>query len=226
MASLDHSPEEIQLSDFKIPPSARMTEEEFVAWCDEDTRTEWVDGDVVMMAPANYEHTKTSHWLASVMTSFAEHFDLGEVLPDFQIRLGNQRRRRGPDISFVSKERKEIIQRTHVEGAPDLAVEVVSPDSVARDWREKYLEYEAAGVREYWVVDPMVQRVEAYALTQFSASEGATPSPRYRRIEEKQGIITSTVLPGFAIQTAWLWPETRPTTLEALRQLSVLGAGE
>lgn len=43
-------------------------------------------------------------------------------------------------------------------------MEIVSPDSVARDWREKYFEYQRAGVREYWVLDPLVPTIEAYTL--------------------------------------------------------------
>jgi Uma2 family endonuclease len=227
MASRDQSLDDPQFSDFKVSSPERMSEDEFVAWCNEDTHAEWIDGDVVMMTPANYEHTLTCHWLASVMSSFAEHHDLGVVLPDFRVRLRKQRRHRSPDIAFVSKDRMRILEPTHVEGAPDLVVEIVSPDSVARDWREKYLEYEAAGVREYWVIDPMARRAEVYALTDDRAAE-AQPSTtaRYRRVEEKDGVVASTVLPGFALRVAWLWPTTRPKALEALKQLGVLGPSD
>ncbi|RME45672.1 MAG: Uma2 family endonuclease, partial [Caldilineae bacterium] len=90
---------------------------------------------------------------------------------------------------------------------------IVSPESVARDWREKYLEYEAAGVREYWVVDPMAERVEAYALSD---------EQRYTLLPEKEGRIESRLLPGFFLQPAWLWQETLPNPLEILKTLGVL----
>ena len=85
------------------------------------------------------------------------------------------------------------------------------PDSVSRDWREKYLDYESAGVREYWVIDPNAQRVEAYALN----SEN-----RYLRINEKDDKIASTVLSGFYLRPSWLWQQPLPLTATILREIA------
>jgi len=200
-----------------------MTEEEFVAWCDEDTRAEWVDGEVVMMSPMNDPHSDVVGWLGSLLRIFVEQHDLGVVRPEMQTRLAKLRRRRVPDLWFVAKDRVGLIHRTHLEGPPDWAVEIVSPDSEARDWREKYLDYEAAGVREYWVIDPASNHMEAYALGA-EESQAAEPAvKRYRRLPEDHGVIASVVLPGFRMRVAWLWPETRVKVLEALSQLGVQG---
>src|SRR5689334_11489142 len=64
---------------------------------------------------------------------------------------------------FISETNRGRIRRTVVEGAPDLIVEIVSPDSQNRDRRDKYLEYGDAGVREYWLIDPLSQTLDAYA---------------------------------------------------------------
>lgn len=50
----------------------RMTEEEFLAWCDQDTRAEWVDGEVVMMAPVSDPHSDLVGWLGSLLRIFVE----------------------------------------------------------------------------------------------------------------------------------------------------------
>src|SRR5215510_13117158 len=144
-----------------VTPHLRMTEEEFVTWCDEDIKAEWVDGEVIMPSPANLKHVDLAGFLNLILRMFVTSRGLGVVYgPELQVRFASLRRRRVPDLLFVSTERMSILKATEVDGAPDLIVEIVSPDSPARDWREKYLEYEAAGVREYWVADPMSRSEE------------------------------------------------------------------
>ena len=197
-----------------VTPHLRMTEEEFVAWCDEDTKAEWVDGEVIMPSPANLKHVDLAGFLNLVFRVFVTSRGLGVVYgPELQVRFADLRRRRVPDLLFVSTERTGILKNTEVEGAPDLIIEIVSPDSLARDWREKYLEYEATGVREYWVVDPMSQHFEGYTL----GTDG-----HYTLIEEKNGVVSSIVLPGFFLKPTWLWQEPLPNPLDILRELSVL----
>ncbi len=196
-----------------IETSFHMTEDEFVAWCDEDTKAEWVNGEIIAASPSSLEHVNLAGWLNIVMRLFAEHFERGWVYgPEFQIRFEAQHLRRVPDILFVSKEHADIIRPNHVEGAPDLVIEIVSPDSVVRDWREKYLEYEAAGVREYWVIDPEYRRVEAYTLD---------ADHKYTRIEAQDNALHSLTLTGFYLQPDWLWRAPLPNPLEILKGLGV-----
>lgn len=220
MASTQHVADDAWPADFvaKTAPPGKMTEEEFVAWCGDDTRAEWVDGEVIVMSPQNDIHGDLCDWLISVSKPFVEKHDLGKMRSVHQVRLPIGRRR-DPDLLFVAKDRLHLWKPTYVDGSPDLIFEVVSPDSVARDWREKYLEYQSSGVKEYWIVDPLAEAVEAYILepAQAPAGEG-----KYRRIEERDGILRSVVLPGFFVHTRWLWPATRPLVLDALRELGVI----
>lgn len=209
--------------EFHLRPG-QMTEEQFVAWCRSETRAEWVNGEVVMMTPANVEHCDLAIWLACVLRAFAEEHGLGVVQSEVQIRGGSPPSRRVPDLLFLARDRMSLLRETHVDGMPDLIVEIVSPDSPARDWRDKYLEYEAHGVREYWVLDPGHKIVEVYALqTPAESTEGVPAKAAYRRVDEDQDAIRSTVLAGLVIPKAWLWTPARPKVIEALRSLGLLG---
>ncbi len=206
----------------RTPSRLRMTEDEFVAWCDEDVKAEWVDGEVIVHSPASTRHVRLAKFLLKVLDDFVAYHDLGEALgPELQIRLGALRRRRVPDILFVAKARLAIIQTNHIEGAPDLVMEIVSPDSPARDWRDKYLEYEAAGVREYWVIDPLAEQMEAYALGEDGHYARIDETERLRAFG-KDDAIHLTVLPGFYLKPAWLWQDPLPKVVEVLRELKVV----
>jgi Uma2 family endonuclease len=199
--------------DVKPHPGRRMTEKEFVEWVDDKTPAEWVDGEVIIMPPANDDHDDFIHWLRYVLQDFVDARDLGRVKgPEFTARFGRHRRRRIPDILFVAKSREQIITRNHVEGPPDLIMEVVSPESTSRDWRDKYFDYEKAGVREYWIIDRNARQVEVYAL-------GKTG--KYALIKESKGKIHSLVLPGFYLRVQWLLGPAIPNRRAVLRELGV-----
>jgi Uma2 family endonuclease len=213
MSTLREPDAEIKLDDLPPAPNGPMTEEEFLAWCPEGVRAEWVDGRVVIMSPESTRHNFLGRFLIFAMTGFTRKHSLGEILClTAAVRLGAQRRVRGPDIIFVAKERLHLIQSGCFEGAPDLAVEIVSPSSESRDWREKYQDYEAAGVREYWIIDPRNEHMGVYGLS----SEGT-----FQLIHEREGRVDSEVLPGFFLKSAWLWQDPLPSELDILRELGV-----
>lgn len=190
-------------------PAMRMTEDEFVAWCDEDTRAEWVDGEVVVMSQASTIHNRLTRFLLSLLEDFVAERGLGEAFgSDLSVRILSKRRL--PDVLFVANDRQDRLREKHLEGAPNLVFEVVSEDSVDRDWRDKYLEYQAAGVDEYWVIDPLYKRIEAYAL-----SDDRT----YHPIPPADGKLASRAVPGFYLRPEWLWQEPLPKVPGVLREL-------
>lgn len=194
---------------YKPPPEGKISEEEFLAWCNEDVKAEWVDGQVIVMSPANVQHVNLTSFLISLMRIWVEDRDLGAVFGlELMTRL-SPRSRRVPDLVFVAKDRLENLRRNHLEGPPDLAIEVVSPDSLVRDWREKYLDYQSAGLREYWVIDPANQRVEAYRLV-----GGA-----YQEIVPDHGRVDSSVLAGFYLRDEWLWRAELPKVRDVLNEI-------
>ena len=195
-------------------PGVHVTERQFVErYFHEDLNVEWVNGEVFGSPPASFEHIHLNLWLLHLIGDFVVHHDLGEVVGiEFQMRLAKVPSRRNPDVMFVSKANASIIQPTYLDGPADLAMEIVSPDSVARDWRDKYVEYEKSGVREYWLIDPAQQRCEAYSLAR---------KKKYALLKEDDGRIFSKVLRGLYIRPVWLWQSPRPRLLTILKELGV-----
>jgi Uma2 family endonuclease len=196
-------------------PPLRMTEDEFEAWCmaGEDRRAEFVDGEVVLMSPVSIDHHDIHAFLATLLRVYLDLRPGGKLLfGDFMVRL-RPGLRRVPDLHYVLPENEARIHRTRIEGATDAAFEVVSADSIDRDYRQKYAEYEAAGVREYWVIDPRHERVRLHRLT---------PAGVYQSVEEVEGRLTSEVIEGFWLKAEWLWRRPMPATLECLREMGVL----
>lgn len=69
-----------------------------------------------------------------------------------------------PDVIFVSNENEAIIKETHIEGAPDLIVEILSPSTSVNDKSRKKTQYERHGVKEYWIADPIHSTIDQFIL--------------------------------------------------------------
>ncbi|TEU15100.1 MAG: Uma2 family endonuclease [Anaerolineales bacterium] len=197
------------------PPKERISYEEFLEWCDEDTWAEWVDGKVVMVSPAATKHQLITGLLLQIMNIYAETRNLGQVLSaPFLMHLPDVPSGREPDLLFVAHAHLDRLKETYLDGPADLVVEIVSPESRARDRGEKFYEYEAAGVGEYWLIDPDRQQAEFYRLS----ADG-----RYRLFTaDAEGIYHSEVLPGLWLRVEWLWQETLPKVLDVLREMELI----
>ncbi len=84
---------------------------------------------------------------------------------------------------------------------------------MGRDRGDKFIEYEAAGVREYWLIDPDREQAEFYQLTE---------AGRYHLMPITEGRFNSKVLPYFWLQVDWLWQKDLPKVLNVARQLELL----
>ena len=194
-----------------VRPMPTMTYEEFLDWADEDTYAEWVDGKVELMSPASVEHQDISLFLARLLAEFVEEHDAGKLLPaPFQMKLSDVRRGREPDLLFVSKERLTLLRSSYLDGPADLAVEIISPESALRDRGAKYAEYEAGGVREYWIVDADARRADFFVLDAESRYQRASP--------DENGKYQSAVLPGFWVNVNWLWQSPLPSVRSVLKE--------
>ena len=148
-----------------VPRSRPMTAEEFVYEQPDDLRTELIAGEMVMEPLPGAEHGSLAAWLTFQLHSFVELRRLGRVLGEtgYILERGPDTVR-GPDVSFVSAERWASIvdKRKFFEGAPDLAIEVASPDDSRRELAAKARGYLAAGARLVWMVWPKRKSIEVF----------------------------------------------------------------
>jgi Uma2 family endonuclease len=111
---------------------------------------------------------------------------------------------------FVSTANLDRITYKYLDGACDIAVEVISPDSRTRDRRDKFSEYAAAGITEYWLIDESRQWAQFFRLDE----DGV-----YALIAiGEDGVFRSQALPGFWIELAWLWQEDLPRLNDVQRR--------
>ena len=131
----------------------------------------------------------------------------------FVVHLAPGAPAREPDLIFVAREHLDRLKPAQLDGPPDLIVEIISPSSRSRDRGEKFYEYEAGGVPEYWLLDPIREQAEFYLL-----DEGGI----YRLAAIEEGIFRSRALEGLWLQVDWLWQEELPPLLDVLREWELI----
>ena len=181
----------------------QMSYEEFLEWTDEDVHAEWVDGEVTIMSPASNRHQLISRFLLMILQAYCEACDLGEVLAaPFQMKIATRPAGREPDVLFVAKENLNKLKPSYLDGGADVVVEIISPESQARDRGDKYYEYEKASIPEYWLIDPTRKQAEFYLL-------GEDGIYRLAPIDA-DGKFHSRALPELWLELKWLWQEPLP----------------
>ena len=194
------------------PPPTPVSFEEFLCWADEDTLAEWVEGEIVPISPSSLSHQEILGFLFELIKSFLRVRQIGTiVLPPFLMRLPTRPSGREPDLLFVSTVHADRLRDTYLDGPADLVVEIISRESEARDRGEKFVEYEAAGIPEYWLIDPLRQDALFFQIG---------PDGRYRRAAlDADEAYRSVVLPGFRLRPEWLWQRPLPPAAELISQL-------
>lgn len=171
-----------------------ITAEQFFEMRFPDVRTELVDGEVVQMCPPGFEHADISACILHELRQFVKPRGMGRVISELGFVLRrNPDLVRAPDVAFIAQAKLAAQGRTRKfwPGAPDLAVEVLSPEDRASEVLRKVGEYLDAGTGLVWVVDPENQTVSAYRSLHQVRVYGAG--------EELSG---EDVLPGFSLKVA------------------------
>jgi Uma2 family endonuclease len=178
----------------------KLSYEDFRAMPGDGKRYELIDGEVFMTPAPRPGHQRTVGRLYRALAGFIEDHELGEVfLAPTDVVFGERTAVR-PDLLFIRKDRLSIVTELNVQGAPDLAIEVLSPSNAAFDRETKLQVYARAGVRELWYFDPETRTAEILDLG---------PDGRYVLAAKLSGNsrITSTVLPGLSLPLGDLFPD-------------------
>lgn len=151
------------------PPTTKLTFAEYLDYDDgTDNRYELEDGALILMNPPIGLHALIIRFLSNTLE--AEIKRLNHPWATLQM-LGVRtapRRARLPDLCVVPLEivREYLNVSAVIESGALLAIELVSPDSVKRDYRFKRAEYASFGIPEYWIVDPAEQKVTLLLLVE------------------------------------------------------------
>src|SRR5262245_61686066 len=140
--------------------------EDFCSLVKDGQKADLIDGVIYMASPDNTDANDLFVWLITLMNLFCRRKKLGKVYGSRVAFRLDDREGPEPDIAFVAANRLDLVRRGYVAGGPDLAVEIVSPDSVERDYKKKRAQYQKGGVREYWIIDEIEQRVTLLRLTE------------------------------------------------------------
>jgi Uma2 family endonuclease len=167
---------------------------------------EWINGVVIKMSPVHLDHDALFRFLIRLFEMYFALKPVGQfVVAPFVMRM-NTKSRREPDLQIVLNEHLDRLKPTFVEGAADICIEIVSPDSVEIDYGKKFKEYEQAGVAEYWLFDPIRQDVLFYRRN----DEGLFQ----RHNEDTNGNYVTPLLPQFALHVPTLWRDSLPNVVE------------
>ena len=129
------------------------------------SREELVKGVVQKMPMPRFRHGEIQLQVGSLLRQYVKPRGLGRIATETGVITGlDPDTVRGPDVAFWSKERLPLDAHVEVypDVAPDLCVEIRSPEERSKRVRTKLCEYFACGVRMVWVIDPEAQSVTVY----------------------------------------------------------------
>lgn len=173
---------------------------------------EWVKGMVVKMVPVSLLHNRIVSYLRDLLRVYFSLNPIGQMIDHpFVMRIDATESRREPDLQVILDSNPGQLTDTAMIGPADICIEVVSPESVARDHGEKFAEYEKAGVKEYWIVDPSRRACRFNRLN----DEGM-----YATILPDAGDNYQTpLLPGLLLYVPMLWQDELPDILAVVNMV-------
>ena len=184
-----------------IPKEKWMTVDDLLLMPDDGNRYEVIEGELFVTRAPNYEHQAVISKLTTLIGIYLERNPIGSVVGGPGV-IFSKFSGVIPDLIFLThKTRKKVLSGGKLKGAPELAIEIVSPGAAShrRDRVAKRNLFGKHGVQEYWIVDYKTRAVEVYALEQNVLQLVAKLS--------EQDTLTSSVRPGFTCSVAAIFAD-------------------
>lgn len=174
----------------RVVSEEQARREHFHATLQEDEKSEFINGEVIVQSPVKLRHNLASHNLAMLLSAYVRKHGLGLVGHE-KLLIALTRNDYEPDVCFFAADKAGALQPDQmIFPAPDFVAEVLSPSTEAIDRGVKFEDYAAHGVSEYWIIDPDNERVEQYLLE----------SDLYQlAFKADSGVVRSRAVAGFAV---------------------------
>ena len=169
-----------------------LTYQDYVELPD-DKRYEIIDGELYEMAAPTFRHQEILANLHLIFGPYVRGNLLGVVLfAPIDVILADESVVR-PDLIFVDESRRNIIEDHGIVGAPDLALEILSPSTVNHDLVRKSDLYARYGVDEYWTLDPETETIQVRRLEDGDYAAGEN---------HDSGVISTSLIPGLEVRVS------------------------
>jgi Uma2 family endonuclease len=183
----------------------------FYKWMDENMKTEFINGEIVLHSPALHQRNAAVMALGTLLDLFVSQQQAGIVVVEKAL-VELTRNSYEPDLCYFGPAKAATLTPELLYyPAPDLVIEVLSESTKKNDRNVKFEDYAAHGVTEYWIIDPIRQTVEPFSIDADTQEYAALGTFRVGQT------VSSIVLPNFTIPVKALFDvEAKAVALRAL----------
>lgn len=179
------------------PPRSQaelLTADDYRALPEGGPRYQLIEGELHMGPAPNSFHQEIVWNFSQILGQYIRERPVGRIyLAPYDVYLSEHDVVQ-PDLLFISKDRQHLRKEDGLHGAPDLVIEVVSVSTSRLDKKTKRAVYARTGVKEMWLIDPILQQIHVY--------EFARDAAKAVRLVEDDEVFESALLPGLKVSAA------------------------
>ncbi|HMF31590.1 MAG TPA: Uma2 family endonuclease [Candidatus Lokiarchaeia archaeon] len=185
---------------------SNKTFNDLLQFADEDLSCELIDGVLVIKSPASFTHESIFLFLITLLKLYGRKHNLGTPIGSrFIMRLAEDWGPE-PDIMFLTPSDQERLQEHYLDGPASVVFEILSKSNRKTDVQKKTPQYLHDGVQEVWLIDPKKKQIQLIW-------------PDDSTLIENNEWASSRVIPGFQVNSSWLWVPNSKDETEALAEI-------